>query len=77
MTRLQKISYSINRPVNVPVWIITLTVPLLVSILIAIFGSIKVNANSTGLIQGTMNEMNKRLDRIEIKIDNHIESHKK
>lgn len=63
---------KLRAEVRVPVWIIGLIVPLLLTILIAVGASIKVNAREMGSVTTSISEANKRLDRIETKLDNHI-----
>jgi hypothetical protein len=50
----------------------TLLVPLLVTVLIAVITSIKVSSRTTGKFETCITEIQKRLDRIETKVDNFI-----
>jgi uncharacterized BrkB/YihY/UPF0761 family membrane protein len=65
MTMVEKLKSDIT----VPLWFMTMILPLIVTIVLSII----VNIRSQSLINGQVFEMNKRLDRIENKIDYHIQ----
>jgi hypothetical protein len=58
--------------ITIPIWFITLVVPLLFTILIAAWTNNRKSSASIGSINTSVIEINKRLDRIETKLDNHI-----
>lgn len=58
--------------VQIPIWLISLLVPLFISLLIAAVSSIIKATKETTKVCTVVDEINKRLDRIETKLDNHI-----
>lgn len=58
--------------VTIPIWLISLIVPLFVTILIASFSSILKATKQSSKVEAIVDEINKRLDRIENKLDSHI-----
>jgi|WetSurMetagenome_2_1015567.scaffolds.fasta_scaffold795878_2 hypothetical protein len=64
---------KLRSEVRVPVWIISLVIPILLSILFAVGASIKTNAQNMGSVNTSIGEINKRLDRLETKIDRYVE----
>lgn len=60
---------------TVPIWIVSLSLPLLVIILITLFANVKIQAETNGQLKTQNIEINKRLDRIETKVDNYIILH--
>jgi uncharacterized membrane-anchored protein YhcB (DUF1043 family) len=58
--------------IQVPIWLISLIVPLFISILIVGVTSIVKATKETTKVCTVVDEINKRLDRIETKLDNHI-----
>lgn len=63
---------KLNTRVSLPVWFVGAIIPVLVSILIFSVVNIRSQANAQATTSTEIRNIEKRLDRIENKLDNHI-----
>ncbi len=63
-----------SKKINIPIWLVILIIPLLVTILLTSFASLKVQANNNGSVETSLTEINKRLDRIEDKVEKNTDN---
>lgn len=63
----------LRNKIELPIWLVTTVLPLLFSLLVTLTVFVARNSNFSGVIETSMINVQNRLDRIETKLDHHIE----
>jgi hypothetical protein len=63
---------KLKETINIPIWLVVLILPLLFSILVVTTSTATNQAEDNAVFRTSIGVINERLNRIENKLDNHI-----